>query len=87
MVEPSGLIPPGFDNEIWRKRRAMEHLRQQHERHTHFFSPHDRPLYIMEQEKPLSSQTGLPTRSFPGDLTQARENNLGKVKLLLVLFT
>lgn len=81
MVEPHGLIPPGFDQETWRKRRAMEHLRQQHERHTHFFSPRDRPLYVMEQDqlKPLSGQMSLQQRSYGGDLQHAREKNLEKV--------
>lgn len=82
MMEPPGLLPPGFDHEAWRKRRALEHMRQQHERHAQFLSPHERPLYIMEQDhfKPLSVQASMSQRQYPGDLPLRGEKILGKVK-------
>ncbi|XP_028410043.1 uncharacterized protein LOC114532680 isoform X2 [Dendronephthya gigantea] len=81
MMEPPGLLPPpGFDHEAWRKRRALEHMRQQHERHAQFLSPHERPLYIMEQDhfKPLSVQASMSQRQYPGDLPLRGEKTLGK---------
>lgn len=81
MDPPPGFLPPGFDHEAWRKRRALEHMRQQHERHAQFFSPHERPFYIMEQDhlKPLSVQASMNQRPFPGDLPPRGEKSLGKV--------
>lgn len=82
MEPPPGFLPPGFDHEAWRKRRALEHMRQQHERHAQFFPPHERPLYIMEQDhlKPLSVQASMNQRPFPGDLPPRGEKSLGKVR-------
>ena len=82
MMEAPGFMPPGFDHEAWRKRRALEHMRQQHERHAHYFSPHESPLYIMEQDhlKPLSVQASMSQRPYPGDLHPRGEKNPGKVR-------
>lgn len=83
MMDAHGMIPPGFDHEVWRKRRALEHMRQQHERHSQFYPPpqHDRPLYIVEQDhlKPLSVQASIGQRTCPGDLPPRGERNPGKV--------
>ena len=71
-----GMVPPGFDHETWRKRRAMEHLRQQHERH--FFPSHERPLYITEQDHLTPAQT-TSQRPYLPDLTQQNRENFAKV--------
>ena len=69
-------------SETWRQRRAVEHLRQQHERHTHIWPddvPHSHPGDLPRHIHPAGAKHFRPRESLQIRTEEAREHlYLGK---------